>query len=841
MTGGRDGLGGDRLERLYEEAFALGPEERAAFLDRACADDPDLREELESLLAEGAGAETFMEDVGRLVEPETAGAPASLVRSLAARYAIEEEVGRGGMAVVYRAQDLRHERKVALKVLRPELAAIVGGERFLAEIKTTANLQHPNILALFDSGEADGHLFYVMPFVEGESLRTRLDREHQLPIDQAVRIATSMADALDYAHRQGVVHRDIKPDNVLLVEGKPVIADFGIALAVSAGGGDRLTETGLSLGTPHYMSPEQATGEKHIGPATDLYALGCVLYEMLTGEPPFTGRTPQAILGRIITGEVEPVSKRRGTVPAHVEAALQKALEKVPADRFGSGAEFGKALSSPEFGVATRRAGPATPASLRLTVAGYALAIALTALGTWWATSGRDAPPEPVRRTTVPLPEQALFGSRPRLLDDGSGVVYQGPIEGGGTGGGLWVLRWASLEPATAMRVPVGDGVQSFDPSPDGREVVLSAGDSIRVQSLETSASRLLLAGDGSVLAGRLQWHDDGWIYFTNGESGLSRIPAEGGPTQVLTVNEGPQLSHGRAVPVAGGRYLLFEKVGVYGIGSQIALLDTRSGEVVDLADGAWPSVVGNLVFFTDQRARELRVAELDGASLGPPTTIVEDLWTGLSPDVHVGYDVSPSGDLLYAAAGSGLAEHNVPVWVGRDGREELLSPDLPPGPYGPLVRLSPEGGRLALGDYYPPMPIHVWNLPDGPLTPAIRDGDINFRFWWTGDGNGLYYVSNQSPTDGASPRVFRMSADGVGVREAVGPEAASASLSPDSAWWIYRTPNFGSGSDLMVQSTTPGRSPASWLRLAGESKSFHRTDAGSPTRRTNPGSNRSS
>ena len=242
--------------------------------------------------------------------------------ALEGRYRIEREIGEGGMATVYLADDLKHERKVALKVLKPELAAVVGAERFLAEIKTTANLQHPHILPLFDSGEADGFLFYVMPYVEGESLRQRLDREHQLPVDEAAQIAKSLAEALDYAHGRGVIHRDIKPANVLLLQGKPVISDFGIALAVGAAGGGRLTETGLSLGTPHYMSPEQATGDQHVGPATDIYALGCVLYEMLVGDPPYIGSTPQAVLGKIITGMPEPVTQHRKTVPANVEATV---------------------------------------------------------------------------------------------------------------------------------------------------------------------------------------------------------------------------------------------------------------------------------------------------------------------------------------------------------------------------------------------------------------------------------------------------------------------------------------------------------------------------------------
>ena len=269
--------------------------------------------------------------------------------ALEGRYAIERELGEGGMATVYLADDLKHERKVALKVLKPELAAAVGAERFLAEIKTTANLQHPHILPLFDSGEADSFLFYVMPHIQGESLREKLDREYQLPVDEAVSVATDVAEVLDYAHRHGVIHRDIKPGNVLIHDGQPVISDFGIALAVGVAGGGRLTETGLSLGTPHYMSPEQATGDQHLGPATDIYALGCVLYEMLVGEPPYTGSTAQAVLGKIVVGETPSASAERSSVPENVDATIARALEKVPADRFSTAAKFSEALADWSF------------------------------------------------------------------------------------------------------------------------------------------------------------------------------------------------------------------------------------------------------------------------------------------------------------------------------------------------------------------------------------------------------------------------------------------------------------------------------------------------------------
>src|SRR5687768_3814053 len=235
--------------------------------------------------------------------------------ALADRYRIERELGQGGMATVYLAQDLKHDRKVAVKVLKPELAAVLGAERFVAEIKTTAALQHPHILPLFDSGTTEGFLYYVMPFIDGETLRAKLDRETQLGVDEAVRIATNVADALDYAHRRGIIHRDIKPENILIQNGRPMVADFGIALAVSAAAGGRMTETGLSLGTPHYMSPEQATAEKEISARSDVYSLASVLYEMLTGSPPHVGSSAQQIIMRIITDAPRPVTELRKSVP----------------------------------------------------------------------------------------------------------------------------------------------------------------------------------------------------------------------------------------------------------------------------------------------------------------------------------------------------------------------------------------------------------------------------------------------------------------------------------------------------------------------------------------------
>jgi len=321
---------------------------------------------------------------------------AKLAEALADRYRIERELGQGGMATVYLAQDLKHDRKVAVKVLKPELAAVLGAERFLAEIKVTANLQHPNLLPLFDSGAAGQQgsganevLYYVMPYVEGETLRARLDRERQLPVEETIRLVTLMAGALDYAHARGVIHRDLKPENILLQAGQPVIADFGIALAVAQAGGSRVTETGLSLGTPHYMSPEQAAGERDLDARSDQYALGAVTYEMLSGEPPHTGPTAQAIIARLMTETPRSLRATRPNISPTLDTAVQRALAKTPADRFKSCGEFAR-VAGDTSGVAAVTSPGAPVRRRKLAVAGIAVLV-LAAVGYGVVGRGRSA------------------------------------------------------------------------------------------------------------------------------------------------------------------------------------------------------------------------------------------------------------------------------------------------------------------------------------------------------------------------------------------------------------------------------------------------------------------
>ena len=325
-----------------------------------------------------------------------------LTSALADRYRIERELGSGGMATVYLAHDVKHDRKVAVKILKPELGAVLGAERFLAEIKVTANLQHPNLLPLFDSGATAGLLYYVMPYIEGETLRARLDRETQLPVEDAVRLATLIAGALDYAHARGVIHRDLKPENILLQAGQPIVADFGIALAVAQAGGARITETGLSLGTPHYMSPEQATGDRVIDARSDQYALGAVAYEMLTGEPPHTGATSQAIIARLMTEKPRSVRATRSSVSAEMEQAIEQALAKSPADRYSSCGAFAKALVAEPAAV---RAGSSFRRGL-LVATGIA-GLAVVALIVWLTLGEREAAPTatpPRARSIAVLP-----------------------------------------------------------------------------------------------------------------------------------------------------------------------------------------------------------------------------------------------------------------------------------------------------------------------------------------------------------------------------------------------------------------------------------------------------
>ncbi len=346
-----------------------------------------------------------------------------IAAALSDRYHIEREIGAGGMATVYLARDLKHDRDVALKILRADLSAVLGSERFLNEVRITARLDHPHILTLIDSGEADGILYYVLPFVRGESLRARIEREKQLGLEDALSITRQIAGALDYAHQHGVVHRDIKPENILIHEGEAMLADFGIALAVKEAGGNRLTETGLSLGTPMYMSPEQATGDRRLDARSDVYSLAAVLYELLAGEPPVTGPTAQAMIAKLITERPTSLRVVRDTVPASIDAAVQKALSKVPADRFASAGEFMRALDLPRArpSAASGTGAPARPRVRASVLVGGAAVIAIAAAALFLARPKHRPPVTLTGRTQLTFTGDVYS---PAISPDGKQLAY---------------------------------------------------------------------------------------------------------------------------------------------------------------------------------------------------------------------------------------------------------------------------------------------------------------------------------------------------------------------------------------------------------------------------------
>ncbi|HEX6316105.1 MAG TPA: protein kinase, partial [Gemmatimonadaceae bacterium] len=504
------------------------------------------------------------------------------------RYLLEREIGTGGMATVWLAHDVRHDRKVAIKVMHPELAAAIGAERFLAEIRVTANLQHPHILPLHDSGHVPGTaaaspvLYYVMPFVQGESLRDRLQRERLLPLGDALAIARDVAAALDYAHRHGVIHRDIKPENILLHEGRPLVADFGIALAVSVAGTARMTQTGLSLGTPQYMSPEQAVGERAIDHRTDIYALGAVLYEMLTGEPPFTGATVQAIIAKVMAERPVPPSTVRESVPPHVEAAVLTALAKLPADRFASASAFAASLAQATSGLTiagARQSAAAAPGWRRWMAPAIAVAGVLFGLAGWagWASrsgssSGGSAP---VMRFEIPLPD-TLRPQKIVLTPDGTRLLLS-------TTHGPFVYTFADAR-LDALEIPGVRAANDVDISPDGETLVFRDGQVVKTMPFRGGSVRTL---DDSLLTVRVG--DDGYVYGRRWQQ-LRRVSISTGVSEQLRMSDSVRTALdslfgevGEPIPVPGGRGVVFA-INTYAPAStRIAVLEFRTGNVTFL------------------------------------------------------------------------------------------------------------------------------------------------------------------------------------------------------------------------------------------------------------------
>ncbi len=729
-----------------------------------------------------------------------------LITALAGRYRLERELGAGGMATVYLAHDVRHDRPVALKVLRPELAAVIGAERFLKEIKVTANLQHSHILGLIDSGEADGLLFYVMPYVEGESLRDRLTREKQLPVGDAVRIAREVAGALDYAHRHQVIHRDIKPENILLHDGQALVADFGISLAVSVAGGTRMTETGLSLGTPHYMSPEQAMGEREITGKSDVYALGVVLYEMLAGEPPFTGPTAQAVVARVLTEAPRPLLPQRHTLPAHVEAAVLQALEKLPADRFASAAAFAEALSRPgAVALPTTIPAPkaARPGAFSRGDGARVLApwiVALLAIGAAaWGWLGR--PPRPgASWQHISLGDSLVVTTQFQALalsPDGANLVVKDDIQNGR----LWIKRRGELNP-----VPIPGTERASNPafSPDGEWVAFLADG--RLKKIRPGGGAAITLADSAVAPfGGAAWLDDGTlIYIGPNSSELSRVSAAGGPSRIALRDPAlAGLGPGSPTPLPGSRGVLFTVCASGCVTMGVHLLDLRTGRrrlLLDDVVTAWYLPSGHLLYVRRDGAALVTPFDLDRLEIvGAAVPVLEDVFV-TTANTQLAW--SPTGTLVYLR-GTGVATEQELVRVGRDGAAVPMDTAW----FGGFnsFALSPDGRRAAVGVGLASGALGIWikQLDRGPFT-RLTFGGQDRRPAWSPDGHVVAFIRDSLN----SSSVFARRADGSTsdrLLARLDRQVQEVTWSPDGRWIVMRTDNGAAGAGDLVGIRTGG------------------------------------
>ncbi len=778
-----------------------------------------------------------------------------LTTALADRYTIERELGAGGMATVYLAHDIKHDRKVAIKVLKPELAAVLGAERFVVEIKTTAALQHPHILPLFDSGTADHQLFYVMPFVEGETLRSKLNRETQFGVDEAVRIAREIADALDYAHRHGVIHRDIKPENIMLHDGRPMVMDFGIALAVSAAAGGRMTETGLSLGTPHYMSPEQATADKEITGRSDIYSLGAMLYEMLAGQPPHLGGSAQQIIMKIIAEPTQPVTTLRKSVPGNVAAALTKALEKLPADRFDTAKAFSDALANTAFvttgtGASSAVSSNNVPKSAFITVA--ALALILFAALAWKLLHPVSSAPAVAMHLQLLLPPGDRIGggggdslrnsdrpSRTAIVfsPDGKSLVYAGIRDGKH----LLFLRPLSGELSTPIAGTEGAESPFFSPNGEAigfwvpnhlRSVAIGGGPSNdiatvdRISGASWNGDQIVVGVQnvGLILFSVTGLHPPDTLKNTIDGTLPQFVP--GGKAIIYTQSLGPDSSRIEAYSLSEGH---------------------RKVLVEDAAD-ARLIPTGHLVF---GRNGTMLVASFDPATLSVgsvPVVVLGDVMqalNGANSALRSGamqVAISPTGLIAWLTGGIGPDRRTTFSWFDRQGHETPITA-LGEAPYY-AARLSPDESKLATYNFTRPPKVTIFDLArqtsrslpvsTGPTILWSQDGrrilhrgtvgDSISSVWSMADGSrpaepiAGKTVIHGSPAFwsidgselisliGSSPR-YRLEAvklsDG-SVREITGLplDMRFPTLSPDGRWLAYSSQEAGSkSSDLFVQS----------------------------------------
>jgi len=663
-----------------------------------------------------------------------------LLDALADRYHIERELGAGGMATVYLAEDLKHHRKVAIKVLHAELSAILGPERFLKEIELTANLQHPHILPLFDSGSADGLLYYVMPYVDGETLRTRLDREKQLSVGDAVRIACEAADALEYAHGRGVVHRDIKPENILLQNGHALVADFGIALAVQQAGGQRMTQTGLSLGTPQYMSPEQAMGEREIGARSDIYSLGAVTYEMLVGDPPFTGPTAQAIVAKIMTSVPVPPRELRKTISPAVEDAVLTALEKLPADRFPSAAEFARALSDPSVTTSRTavhlRAGQPVYARRGLMLLLAAIAIVASAAAAWgWLRPSHGAASvlsTPPWRVTLSLPDTAMPVGSLALSPDGSALAY---AAAGARGTRIWIRQGTALEPTALKGTDLG---QTPVFSPDGRRVAFDRPGGAYVVNVDGTG--LVAVGDTTGVLLPFTWSDEDHLVVAS-QHGLSRMAVVGGALELLATTDSGEIDTNPSV-LPDGHGILFTVIPRDNANLSHYRIAITGGRTI----GSRVVMQGILARYVPGH---LLVVRADGSLIALPFDVAAGRVTGAGQTVATGlsigaygvvpFDVAANGRMIYVTGAAGGELRDL-VRVSSEGAVTPIDTTWVRDFEG--VAASRDGARVAAGIVSPTgEEIEIRDLRGGALSHYAVPGSECRDPIFNTDGSTLYFT----------------------------------------------------------------------------------------------------
>jgi serine/threonine-protein kinase len=720
--------------------------------------------------------------------------PVPLQTALADRYRLERELGQGGMATVYLAHDLRHDRKVAIKVLRPELAATIGPDRFLREIRIAAQLQHPHILPLLDSGEAAGFLYYVMPYVEGESLRTRLTRSGELPIHEAVKLVTEIVDALSYAHSRGVVHRDIKPDNVMLSGRHALVMDFGVAKAVSeASGKNQLTTAGVALGTPAYMAPEQAAADPHLDHRVDIYAVGVLAYELLSGRPPFVGGTPQQVLAAHVTESPEPVTRRRPGLSAALEQTIMKCLAKRPADRWQSADELLtqlEPLATPSGGMTPTGTMPVAAAlpTRSLKGAWIGLAAALVLGLAIWLWLGPVKAPRVLIGQTAPVTNDPGLEIDPALSPDGSLLAYAvGP---------QFATRIYVRQTLGGRPVPVGDsggpGQRGPRWSPDGHRILYVVNSRVMVvPALGGQAQQLVQHRD--VVTGA-DWSPDGkQVAFTAGDS-LYSIPSDGGAARAIAaVNEAHSPAwapNGRSIALVAGNsaYVTAELYGNLAV-SNLMVVSAEGGRAIPVTEGGWMNMSpawspdGRWLLFVSNRDGPRDVFIVGVTAAGRPRGAPERLTTGLRPHTislaangrrlayntylptaniwampmphgspvnaslarqltsgtQVIEDISISPDrkwILYDSDRSGRGEvYRIPS----SGGEPTQLTDTPGGNYVPT--LSPDGREIAFqSQRNGNRDLFLMPFQGGPAQPlVVQPGGDNIPLW-SPDGRQIAY-----------------------------------------------------------------------------------------------------